>query len=224
MTCEACSNVLTDKNSLRCGGCQTASYCNEDCQRAHWKVHQKTCTASAAAIAAKYSSAALAGDAVAQFNLGLAYGTGVPKDLTEAVRWFRKAAYAGHIDTQANLAVCYHRGTGVKLDLIAAVHWYRRAAEAGHITAQFNLGVCYNKGTGVTKDPLDAVRWTRAAAEAGHAKAQCNLGTCYLDGNGVVQDFTLAKHWLQAAADQGLEDAAQALACLTSCQAVDSGM
>ncbi|KAJ7638189.1 hypothetical protein FB45DRAFT_397054 [Roridomyces roridus] len=42
--CSAC-----DKPSAalkRCEGCQKARYCNDVCQRAHWKVHRKACKAS----------------------------------------------------------------------------------------------------------------------------------------------------------------------------------
>ncbi|KAJ7781774.1 hypothetical protein DFH07DRAFT_791465 [Mycena maculata] len=28
---------------LKCGGCKTATYCNKDCQRAHWSVHKQFC-------------------------------------------------------------------------------------------------------------------------------------------------------------------------------------
>ena len=45
------------------------------------------------------------GDAVAQNKLGLCYanGDGVPKDLSEAVRWYRKAAEQGHAPAQSAL-------------------------------------------------------------------------------------------------------------------------
>ncbi len=45
------------------------SYCNAVCQRAHWKVHKKTCKARAAADTAKDLTAALAGDRSAQYNI-----------------------------------------------------------------------------------------------------------------------------------------------------------
>jgi hypothetical protein len=140
VVCEACCNFFKDKNSMRCGGCQTISYCNADCQRAHWKVHKKTCKSRAAAVAAKDLTAALAGDTEAQFNLGLSYeyGRGVVKDMKEAARWYRKAADAGQLDAQCNLADCYSLGTGVKIDLIVAFHWYRtsRRSRPQHLTVQ----------------------------------------------------------------------------------------
>jgi TPR repeat protein len=46
-----------------------------------------------------------AGDAVAQYNLGLMYATGegVPQDDAQAVTWFRQAAEQGHAGALNNL-------------------------------------------------------------------------------------------------------------------------
>ena len=55
------------------------------------------------------------GDASAQFNLGQMYkdGEGVPKDLAEAAKWWRKAAGQGHADAQFELGYAYKRGRGI---------------------------------------------------------------------------------------------------------------
>jgi hypothetical protein len=52
------------------------------------------------------------GDAKAQYRLGAsyAYGEGVPKDYTEAVRWCRKAADQGDVDAQYVLSDMYRNG------------------------------------------------------------------------------------------------------------------
>jgi TPR repeat protein len=73
------------------------------------------------------------GDALSQFKLGLRYkdGQGVPKDLQQAFRRFRKAAIQGHAEAQFQLAVCYQEGLGVPKDPGEAAKWYRRAAERG---------------------------------------------------------------------------------------------
>lgn len=59
-----------------------------------------------------------AGDAIAQFNLGLSYELGdmVARDLAEAVKWYRRAAEQGMPDAQYNLGCCYFRGEGVDVD------------------------------------------------------------------------------------------------------------
>ncbi len=63
--------------------------------------------------------AATAGDAGAQFQLGLMYangqgamGQGVRKDYAEAARWFRKAANQGHADAKYALASMQAREAG----------------------------------------------------------------------------------------------------------------
>ncbi|MBR5893847.1 MAG: sel1 repeat family protein, partial [Bacteroidaceae bacterium] len=75
----------------------------------------------------------------AQCNLGYCYGTGsgVEKDPTEAVKWYRKAAEQGQVNAQYNLGLCYE--IGVAKDLAEAVKWYRKAAEQGHADAKAAL-------------------------------------------------------------------------------------
>jgi len=71
-----------------------------------------------------------AGNASAQFNLGLMYakGEGVPKDDAEALRWYRKAADQGNALAQSNLGVMYANGRGVPKDDAEAYAWYNLAA------------------------------------------------------------------------------------------------
>jgi len=53
-----------------------------------------------------------AGEAIAQYNLGVLYavGRGVPQDDAEAVRWYRLAAEQGDADAQNNLGFMYANG------------------------------------------------------------------------------------------------------------------
>jgi TPR repeat protein len=76
-------------------------------------------------------SKAEAGNATAQFNLGVMYdlGHGVAKDYAEAAKWYRKAAEQGYAEAQYNLGWMYANGEGVAKDYAAAAKWYRKAAE-----------------------------------------------------------------------------------------------
>jgi TPR repeat protein len=155
----------------------------------------------------------LGGYASAQFNLGMCYanGEGVPKDMSTAVEWYRKAAAQGDAGAQYNLGACYAQGDGVPKDMPAAVEWYRKATAQGHVNAQFTLGVCYATGEGVPKDMSTAVAWHRKAAAQGDADAQCNLGCCYAGGDGVPRDMAAAAKWWRKAAAQGHANAQGAL-------------
>jgi TPR repeat protein len=87
------------------------------------------------------------------------FGKGVPKNYTEAAKWFLKAAERGHKLAQNGLGVCYEKGGyGFSKDYSQAVKWYRMAAEQGEAYAQNNLGACYANGIGVSKDRVEAVK------------------------------------------------------------------
>lgn len=102
----------------------------------------------------------------------MASGRGTPKDSEEAAAWFRRAAEAGHIESQLILGNCYAKGDMVAQDYFQAVVWLRRAADAGSADAQINLGICYAKGNGVPADRAQAIAWIRRAAESGGASAR----------------------------------------------------
>ena len=146
-----------------------------------------------------------AGDAMAQFHLGVMYhmGEGVPQDDAEAAKWTRRAAEQGHPQAQHNLGVAYHKGDGVPQDFAEAAKWTRRAAEQGHPQAQNNLGVAYVDGIGIAEDCAEAAKWFRRAAEQGVAQSQFNLGMLYHRGLGVSGDDTEAAKWFRRAAEQG---------------------
>jgi TPR repeat protein len=67
-------------------------------------------------------------------NLGDLYlsGTGVDRDIHEALRWYRRAAHRGEPQGQMRLAKLYEQGVGVDRSLVAAHAWYSLAAESGN--------------------------------------------------------------------------------------------
>ena len=141
-----------------------------------------------------------------QYELGWMYETGfnsAARDMTEAVKWYRKAAEQGHIQAQLRLGLIYERGEGVAQDPIEAVKWYRKAAAQGDAHTQVNLGLMYERGEGVAQDPAEAVKWYRKAAAQGDAWGQNNLGWMYANGEGVAQDPAEAVKWYRKAAAQG---------------------
>lgn len=149
---------------------------------------------------------AKSGEAEAQNALGEAYydGKGVTENLTEAVKWFTKAAEQENAKAQYNLGICYYYGYGVQYrDYGEAVKWYTKAAEQEYAEAQNSLGYCYEFGEGVDKNLKEAVKWYTKAAEQGLPLAQCNLGACYENGDWVEKNLEEAVKWYTKAANQG---------------------
>lgn len=146
-----------------------------------------------------------AGDADAQFSIGLSYdtGKGVPEDSTKAVEWYQKAAEQGHVKAQSQLAYMYGSGDGVPKDWVKAVEWWQKAAEQGHVDAQLKLANIYAFGDGVPKDSTKSAEWFQKAAEQGDADAQYSLGLSYAYGIGIPDDAAKAVEWYQKAAAQG---------------------
>ncbi len=116
------------------------------------------------------------GDASAQFDLGLHYGSapGDALDFVQAASWYRKAAEQGHALAQYNLGVMYARGQGMPHDDAAAAGWFRMAAESGDAGGQYSLGArCHRASTdGLRKDAMEsrieAYKWLHLAAEQGY--------------------------------------------------------
>ena len=78
--------------------------------------------------------AAEQGLVTSQFNLAVHYatGSGLPKDMSQAVHWYLLAAEQHHAKAMYNLSIAYERGEGVTRDLVEAAMWVRLAAKSGH--------------------------------------------------------------------------------------------
>jgi TPR repeat protein len=147
-------------------------------------------------------------DRDAQFYLGLIYATGkgVPKDATQAVGWYRKAADQGLAEAQFFLGLMYRDGEGISQDSAQAAAWYRKAAEQGNAYGQYNLGYLHANGWVVSNpDAGTFVTWFWKAAQQGYAPAQAMLGAMYAKGDGVSKDLVAAYMWSSLSAAQGDE-------------------
>ena len=101
--------------------------------------------------------AAEQGDAEAQSKLGSLYQTGFCcKDMTEAMKWFRKAAEQGN-QSGINQLKTFERDC--------------ENAERGDAEAQYQLGRIYAQGDSEGKYLSEAMKWLRKAAEQGHGNA-----------------------------------------------------
>lgn len=154
---------------------------------------------------AELRGAAERGDANAQFGLGRKYlmGEGVPKDHTQALKWYRKAADLGDASAEAVVGSFYDGGDVVAKDAAEAFKWYRKAADQGDSFGEAGLGTLYGTGRGVPRDEAEALKWIRRSAEHGSAIGQAKLGAKYALGIGVPEDHTEAAKWTRKAAERG---------------------
>ena len=153
--------------------------------------------------------AAEAGDTYAMNDLGscLDRGDGIAQDHAEALKWFNKAAAAGNILAQCNLARYYRYSIATDRDYAKALSLYEKAAERGLVIAQNELGDMYRKGEGTDVDYEKALFWFEKAAKQNTSlasAAQYNLGYMYCTGEGTDVDYEKALFWFNKAAEQGL--------------------
>ena len=125
-----------------------------------------------------------AGDAKAQFDLGICYQNGlvVTKDNKEALKWYTKAAERGFAEAQCMLGAWYQNGIVVAEDEKEAMKWYTKAGEQGQADAQYSLGIFYENGIGPARNEKEMVKWFTKSAELGHLGGQEYLGTLYYEG------------------------------------------
>jgi len=144
------------------------------------------------------------GNVRSQYRLATHYedGRGVKQNMTEALKWYLRAADQNDLEAQVTLGYIHDVGRNVKRDDVEANLWYRKAAEQGDPWSQVSLGFKYVNGNGVPRDLQEALRWLAMAAEQGEAQAQYYMGICYRDGFGTKRDRIQAYKWLDLAALQ----------------------
>jgi len=98
-----------------------------------------------------------AGDAKAQYNLGLAFYNGFKGPSVEVGAGIRRSK------------IILIKNTSVATD------WFRKSAAQGFSEAQFMLGKCYLAGNGVEKNKEEAMKWFKAATVQGSKEAEAEL-------------------------------------------------
>lgn len=154
-----------------------------------------------------------AGDADAQYRLGLLYLNGInsPTDTGAATERFRAAADS--FLSTANQPVS--GPVRVAPDAAKALHWLSRSAEQGNHWAQPLLAELYRKGRGTQTNMTEAVKWYKASAEDNNEWSAYDLATIYATGeSGVPKDVAQAVTWYKQAAEAGIVWAQYELAAL----------
>ncbi|MEM1200238.1 MAG: SEL1-like repeat protein, partial [Pseudomonadota bacterium] len=100
---------------------------------------------------------------------------GVRKNLSTALKWYRRAAKGGNGDAMNNLAIMHALGEGVRQNVSEAVKWYLAGADAGNGNALFNLAALHDDGRGVKKAPDRAAKLVLRSIFAGTEAAKTEM-------------------------------------------------
>ncbi|MFT3822223.1 MAG: tetratricopeptide repeat protein [Rubrivivax sp.] len=165
-----------------------------------------------------YLLAATRGVPKAQFAMAKRYtsGTGVSKNMPEAIRWLKEAA-KHDLEPEAKLLLAAYMLEGTHLprdaDQIGKLSLFQ--ATQGDPFAQFLAAGAYLEGYNRlpdgTPDVQAALHWLRQSAQQGHSDAQAYLGRILLGGRYVKRDVKEAQKWLCLAAKQDNGNAIQTL-------------
>ena len=124
-----------------------------------------------------------AGEAEAQFSLGLKYanGAGEAQDYLQAAEWYLKAARQNHCMAQFNLGMMYTKGQGVPQNEDSAVAWILKAANQGDAGAQYVLGIKFLRRsfeeteTDAVESKIEAYKWLHLSTAQGYQGSQSAL-------------------------------------------------
>lgn len=151
---------------------------------------------------AELEVAAEAGQADAQFALGMRYhtGEGASEDYAAAGRWFALAAAQGHPGASNQLARYRFEGLGGDKDVEEALRLFESAAASGDPQHVYDLA----RALEVVGDDMSRVaQLYQQATDAGLDDAAVSLGVLYQEGRGVEQDYLRALELYEGPAAQG---------------------
>ncbi|WP_421760138.1 tetratricopeptide repeat protein [Devosia sp.] len=172
--------------------------------------------------------AALAGQPMALYQLGLMYesGEGVAKDPVKAFGYFSQIAdehadaapkgVEADIVAQSFLKVGEYYRTGLPEAGIQKNEAYSNklimhaASYFGDADAQYKVGELYLDDKELGDNPLQSARWLNLAARKGHAGAQAKLGSMLFNGEGLGPDRVEGLMWLTVASRRAVGTADEA--------------
>lgn len=120
---------------------------------------------------------ARAGNAEAQFFLGLMYQTGLGTrvDIERAAHWYEKSAHGGDLAGQRYIGKMYYTGQGVMKNYRSAYYWFSKSADRGDAESQYYIGQMNLRGEAVNKNLVEAYFWYLLASTAGFPDAAVKL-------------------------------------------------
>ena len=155
------------------------------------------------------STAARSRSLSARFNLGMAYynGDGVPKNVSQASRWFRLAVKQNFSEAQYTLGVLLLEGEeNFPKEEDEGVRLLKLAAEQGHLAAKEQL---YKRGMGTP--PPNSVISSAEKVPIKTDAVRLEEARIYYAGVGVPQDYERALSLFSSLARKGNAEAARFL-------------
>lgn len=144
---------------------------------------------------------AIAGDAIAQYNLAKAYqlGRGLPTDLKMAESWYGKAAQQGHTPSRDNFGLLLFQNG----DRTSAMPYIEESAGRGEPRAQYVLGTALFNGDTMKKDWVRAYALMTRASAAGISAASSSLAQMdkYIPLDQRQRGLTLARSYETSASN-----------------------
>ncbi len=112
------------------------------------------------------------GNKESEFIIGYLYenGRGVPQNINEAVKWYRKSAKKKYTKALNNLAYLYQNGNGVEKDKRKAEELLKMSAKQGDDVACLNLGILYQTNNEINME--NAKFWYKKAMNKGNEVAE----------------------------------------------------
>jgi TPR repeat protein len=125
------------------------------------------------------------------------------RDFEAAYDYWAPHAQAGHLESQARLALLYSSGLGVEEDAARAVALFTPAAEADLPLGVYLRALHMMQGTGLPKDEVAAFALLQPLI-ACEMPAALNLGGYALNGNtALLENTAISKKWYMEAAHLG---------------------
>ena len=131
-------------------------------------------------------------------GLAIYYDT-IKKDQDLAIKWFKKAAERGDVNSQRILGDWYHQIGNIDL----CIKWHTKAAQNNYVDSMKKLADLYYD----SKQYVKSFYWVNKCALLGDVANQCRLSYMYTYGNGVEINHEEARYWLHRSADGGYSQA-----------------
>ena len=135
-------------------------------------------------------------------------GSGIKKDINEALKWYEKSANAGSALGEAFLGTLYFDGKGVSKDSAKAFQLFEKSAMKNDIRGMTGLAMCYYKGDGIEKDYDKAYEILKRIVQIDDKQESALkiIGLCYYYGHGVEKNEEIAKDYFIKAKNAGAND------------------